>query len=128
MAEQKDLNPKTYDLINVILGCDIITTFNDKLVGTKAYRQKLKVHSKGLGEEVDKVLDTELARMYSIDEEIYQNISINMERFVKNMSKNIVDMRPDDFLELNQIIELYCNNKQEFQDSFEITMRKLNEK
>ena len=101
----EEVNQKTFDLLNLILSCDVITSFNDKLVGTKAYRQKLKQHSKGLNEEVEKVLEQHLKLMYSIDEEIYQNISINMQRLIENLSKNVVALKPNEFLELNQIIE-----------------------
>lgn len=129
MSEQIDeIRTETYDLLNVIIGCDTISVFNDKLAHTKAYRQKLKLHSKGLNEEVEKVLNSNLKKMFDIDEEIYQNISFNMSQYVENMSKNIVDMKPTEFLELNQIIKLYTENKEVFQETFEITMRKINEK
>lgn len=127
MSEQ-DIKEKTFDLLNVIIGCDILTVFNDKLVGTQSYRHKLKQHSKGLNEEMEKVLDSNLKKMFKVDEEIYQNISINKEQLIQTLSKKVMTMRPENFLELNQILNLYFDNKLEFQKNFEITMKSINDK
>ena len=124
MSEQ-ELNKKTYNAVNVILLCDILTQSNDELKGTQAYDKDIALHSKGLGEALEKVLGTSLAKMFAIDQETYQNLALNLDRYQQTMSKAIVDMKPNEFIDLNQIIELYINNKEKFQETFEITLRKI---
>lgn len=125
--EEEVLIDSTYDVLNVILGCDVITIFNDKLVGTKAYRQKLKLHSKGLNEEAEKVLNDNLNKMFKIDENIYNNISSNLHDLLEVLSKNIMILKPHEILELNQVIQMYVKNKDTFREKFEITLNELND-
>ena len=125
--EEEVLIDSTYDLLNVILCCDVITIFNDKLVGTKAYRQKLKLHSKGLNEEAEKVLNDNLNKMFKIDENIYNNISSNLHDLLEVLSKNIMILKSHEILELNQVIQMYVKNKDTFREKFEITLNELND-
>lgn len=125
--EEEVLIDSTYDVLNVILGCDVITIFNDKLVGTKAYRQKLKLHSKGLNEEAEKVLNDNLNKMFKIDENIYNNISSNLQSLIEVLSKNIMILKPHEILELNQVIQFYTKNKETFREMFDITLEEFND-
>lgn len=125
--EEEVLIESTYDVLNVILCCDVITIFNDKLVGTKAYRQKLKMHSKGLNEEAEKVLNDNLNKMFKIDENIYNNISSNLQSLIEVLSKNIMILKPHEILELNQVIQFYTKNKETFREMFDITLEEFND-
>lgn len=125
--EEEVLIDSTYDVLNVILGCDVITIFNDKLVGTKVYRQKLKLHSKGLNEEAEKVLNDNLNKMFKIDENIYNNISSNLQSLIEVLSKNIMILKPHEILELNQVIQFYTKNKETFREMFDITLEEFND-
>lgn len=124
---EQEVNPKTLLLLNLILGCDFIANFEDELKDTKAYRQKIKYHANGLFEELNKLLDSNLKTMFNVDEEIYQNISRNLDEYLNTTSKNLINLSPSDFLEVNQITQDFLKDKESFRSKFEITLRKLND-
>lgn len=122
---KEQFNEKTYNLLNVILTCDILRESNEALQKTSAYQKKIKFHSNGLTEELELFLESNLRKMFNIEQDIYQNIVLNLDQYQRTMSTNIVNMKPDEFLELNQIIQLYMTNKDKFKETFEITLSKM---
>lgn len=113
-------------LVNTVLACDSLINFTDELSKTAQYRQRLKSAAVNLREQAEKNLKENLPIFFEASEEVIQNMMMNYESYQRLMSENIRKLEHQDFIKLNQIIELYMNNKEVFDDSFNIVMMKLN--
>jgi hypothetical protein len=127
MEQEQEVNPKTLMLLNIILCSDFLVNFEDELKDTKAYKQKIRHHANGLFDELNKLLNSNLKTMFDVDEEIYQNISRNLDEYLNTTSKNLINMTPSDFLEVNQITQEFLKDRDSFRNKFEITLRKLDD-
>lgn len=122
-----EVRMKTLKLLNLIAACLYVQDLNDGLAGTEAYQQKLKFHSKGLAEELEKHLSRNLEKAYRADEEIFQNIIRNKEQLLQTLGVIALEAIPEDFVELNNIVQLYFKNRAEFQAQFTPTLLKIND-
>lgn len=117
---------KVNKMLNMICLLSITQELNEGLKGTTGYRHKIKQHSKILEKELDKFLDVELSRIWSADEEIMLNILRNKEQLFETLSELALKANADDFLFANQLIQMYLNNKEEFNQNIQPIVEKLN--
>lgn len=125
------INPKTLLLVNLLGNLVVIQELNDNLKGTKAYSQKLKHHSKGLEQEVDKILDQKLAIAYRAGdngEETMVNIQRNKEELINTLCDLSLKLPPDDFVDVNQIIQLFLKDRERFKEVFTPVIVKIDDK
>lgn len=101
-------------VVNLIISSTLTQELNDTLKDTDKYMHNLKFHSKGLNEVLETYLKKYLSDVYSGDEEIYININRNLEQLKETMTELALKAAPADFIEINQLINLYLENRESF--------------
>lgn len=115
-------------VVNLIISSTLTQELNDTLKDTDKYMHSLKFHSKGLNEVLETYLKKYLSNVYSGDEEIYININRNLEQLKQTMSELALRAEPADFIEMNQLINLYFVDRKSFHEVVTPVITKLRTK
>jgi hypothetical protein len=107
---------------NVVLLSDLMIDYMDQIKDTPKYRNRIKLNCTELSADLEKVLITDLPKLYEQDE----LITVNCMREMKDLIENISSCAPDDLLAIGQLIKSYKENKEVFLDKHQITLRELN--
>lgn len=123
---KEQMNKGSLALVKLIMLCEAFQTFNEELSETSQYRLNIKGLSNKLKKESEEVLRKNLDTVWKTEEELYVNLSRNLESFMDILPKCVLNMKPEEFLELNQLILMYLENKPTFRKNFEFTMIEIN--
>lgn len=116
-----EVSKETYSRLNLIIGCSLVIEYLDQLKHTQVYRQGIKHHAKGLSEELEKLLKTDLSKVYSQDEDICVALMKEFENIVKHIST----VRPDELMLISQLITAYKQDPEGFNKRNDIVIDKL---
>lgn len=105
-----EFKKETYSYLNLIITSVLMQDYLEQLKTTTAYKQQLKYHAKGLSDEVEKILDKELSRIWSMDEQMTVNLMRNFESLVNEISV----LTPDELLALNHLVKAFKADKAGF--------------
>lgn len=108
---------------NTVICTELLSNYLDDLKNTPVYRQQIKHLSGNLSTELEKMLKTELPKIFDVDE----MFTVNLMREYKDVVENITSASADDLIVIGQLIKEYNKDKDKFLDKFEITLTKIDE-
>jgi len=108
--------------LNMLLACSFILNLHDDLEQTTFYRQKLKSVGNNFKELIEKVVAEDLAKVWHDDEMIVLNLLRHQEALIKK----ITNMRPEELIIIDQLIDAYKKNPKEFCERNPIFLQELN--
>lgn len=108
---------------NVVICAELMSNYIEELKDTSLYKQSLKNSCNTSQVEIERMLKTELPRMYEADELFLTNIMNNF----KSLVEDVTSCGPDDLLVISQLIKDYKKDRDKFLDKFEITITKIDE-
>lgn len=108
---------------NTVICAELLSNYLEELKGTPVYRQQIKHLSGNLSNEIEKMLKTELPKVFDVDEAF----TLNLMREFKDLVENISSASADDLMIIGQLIKAYKVDRDKFLDKFEITLTKINE-
>jgi hypothetical protein len=106
---------------NTVICAELLSNYFDSLKETPVYRHMIKVHSKQLSTELEKMLKTELPKIFQVDEVF----TVNLMREYKDLVENLTSASADDLIVIGQLIKEYNKDSSKFIDKFEITLTKI---
>ena len=106
----------------MLLACSFILNLHDDLEQTTFYRQKLKSVGNNFKELIEKVVAEDLAKVWHDDEMIVLNLLRHQEALIKK----ITNMRPEELIIIDQLIDAYKKNPKEFCERNPIFLQELN--
>ncbi len=108
---------------NTVICAELLSNYLDDLKETPVYRQQIKHLSGNLSTELEKMLKTELPKIFEVDE----MFTVNLMRKYKDVVENLTSASADDLIVIGQLIKEYNKDKDKFLDKFEITLTKIDE-
>ena len=109
--------------LNMLLACSFILNLHDDLEHTTFYRQKLKAVGKNFKELIEKVVTEDLAKVWHDDEMIVLNLLRHQEALIKK----ITNMRPEELIIIDQLIDAYRKNPKAFCENNPIFLKELDQ-
>jgi len=106
---------------NVVICGELMCNYMEELKDTQVYRQALKNKCNGAQDEIERMLNKELPKMYQADEQFLTNIMNNF----KSLVEDVTSCGPDDLLIISQLISAYKKDRDAFLNKFEITLTKI---
>lgn len=107
--------------LNMILTCELLVDLIDELRDTVEFRQSLKSKANNLEAEIEPILAKNMPILYRIDEEQTVNTMTMLKRLISNISR----LETNEVILVSQIIDDFKNNKELFNEKYEIVLRKL---
>lgn len=108
---------------NTVICTELLSNYLEELKNTPVYRQQIKHLSGNLSNEIEKMLKTELPKVFEVDE----MFTVNLMREYKDLVENITSASADDLIVIGQLIKEYKKDNNKFLDKFEITLTKIDE-
>jgi transcription initiation factor IIF auxiliary subunit len=108
---------------NTVIASELLSNYLEDLKDTPVYRQQIKHHSKELALELEKMLKTELPKIFEVEEEF----TVNLMRDYKDLVENLTSASADDLMVISQLIKAYKGDRDKFLDKFEINLTKIDE-
>lgn len=103
---------------NTVICAELLSNYLDDLKDTPLYRQQIKNLSSNLSAELEKMLKTELPKIFHVDE----MFTLNLMREYKDVVENLTSASADDLIVIGQLIKEYKKDNNKFLDKFEITL------
>ena len=108
---------------NTVICAELLSNYLEELKETPVYRQQIKHLSGNLSTELEKMLKTELPKIFQVDE----MFTVNLMREYKDLVENLTTASADDLIVIGQLIKEYKKDSSKFLDKFEITLTKIDE-
>ena len=106
---------------NTVICAELLSNYLEDLKETPVYRQQIKNLSSNLSNELEKMLKTELPKIFQVDE----MFTVNVMREYKDVVENLTSASADDLIVIGQLIKAYKSDKDAFLDKFEITLKQI---
>lgn len=106
---------------NVILCAELMVNYQDELSGSPMFKQAIKYNSKNLQIELEKLLKTELPKIYAVDEQFV----VNCMKEMKDLIENISTAGADDLIAIGQLVKSYKQDKDKFLEKHQLTLTKI---
>lgn len=116
-------NKQLFTYTNTVICAELLSNYLEELKETPVYRQQIKHLSSNLSNELEKMLKTELPKIFQVDE----MFTLNIMREYKELVENITSASADDLIVIGQLIKEYKRDNNKFLDKFEITLKQINE-
>lgn len=110
-----------FTYLNSIFCCELLANYLDELKHTSAFKSNLKVSANQLNNQLNIILNKELKKLFSIDEEIV----INTMAHYKELIETISTFKLDDLSLINSILKSYSENKEHFLETNEVVIKQL---
>jgi hypothetical protein len=108
---------------NTVICSELLSNYLEDLKNTPVYRQQIKHLSGNLSAELEKMLKTELPKIFDVEEEF----TVNLMRDYKDLVENMTSASADDLIVISQLIKAYKGDRDKFLDKFEINLTKIDE-
>ena len=108
---------------NTVIASELLSNYLEDLKGTPVYRQQIRFLSSNLSNELERMLKTELPKIFDVNEEF----TVNLMKDYKDLVENLTSASADDLIVISQLIKSYKGDRDKFLDKFEINLTKLNE-
>ncbi|WP_456867598.1 hypothetical protein [Galbibacter sp. BG1] len=110
-------------ILKMLFYAQLLIEANDDLRGTDFYKGKVKQHANVLTNALNKELSRQLKAIHEADPEMYINIMNNIDELLENMGRAELG----DMVMVNQIFEHYKNNREDWNNLFQLELQKVKE-
>lgn len=109
--------------LNTVFCCELLADYMDQLKSTPVYKANIKVNAMQLSNQINRVLHTELPKVFQMDE----TMTINIMNQFKSLVNSVSDLEPQDLVIISQIIQAYKENREYWLNKHEIVFKELNQ-